>query len=363
MSQDETMRLAASIVDGWTGPLNNMRRDLRKLADDVKGTHTAGAAHAKKHGEAVSGLRKEFQRLDEHVKSTSLQTMAAFGVGAFGVAGAIAAVKDAVFGFGDSTRHLTFLRRETGLSIDQLRQYEALARRVGAAPGAMSKGIKDFAQHMQNIRRMAPEELNALATGMDRNANQFARSLARMSNPEALSGAIGFLDRIPSPQDKRKWLRMLGLPEDLANAPVAELRKQMGEIQKSLGSLAADAEKSALQIEAAMDHLADSIDRLRTDVGTDLAGAFTSATDEIRSFIDENRPALVGTFHEIGDQVKYASGEVKKFIDGLGGLKPFLRGLEVIWAFKNPGTAAGIIASGADPLGVGHGLWDEHIPK
>ena len=228
--QDEVMRLSAEIVNRWSGPLNDMRRDLRKLADDVKGTHAAGVMHAKKHGEAISGVRREFQRLDEHVKSTSLQTMAAFGLSAIGVAGAVSAVKDAVFGFGDSTRQLTFLRRETGLAIDQLRAIPgAGAPRWRMRPrSAMSKGIQDFAQHMQDIRRMAPAELNAWRSGFDRNANEFVRGLSRMSNPEALSGAIGFLDRIPSPQDKRKWLRMLGLPEDLANVPVAELRKHDG---------------------------------------------------------------------------------------------------------------------------------------
>jgi hypothetical protein len=334
--QDETMRLAAEIVNKWSGPLNDMRRDLRKLSDDVKGTHAAGVTHAKKQGEAVSGLRREFQRLDEHVKTTSLQTMAAFGVTALSVAAAVAAVKDSVFGFGDSTRQLTFLRRETGLAIDQLRQYEALARRVGAAPGAMSKGIQNFVQHMEDIRQGASDEMRAWMKDADRNTNEFLRSLARMSNPEALSAAIGFLDNIPKPQHKKKWLRMFGLPEDLANLPASELRKQMSEIQKNIGTLGPDAEKSALRFEGAIDRMNDSIDRLKLTVGTELADAFADATIQIREFVDENRSGLIVVLKDVAGGIHTALQDARDLLQvyrelrGSGGptLNKFLWGRE-----------------------------------
>lgn len=358
---DETMRLAAEIVNKWSGPLTDMRRDLRKLSDDVKGTHAAGVTHAKKHGEAISGVRREFQRLDEHVKSTSLQTMAAFGLSAIGVAGAVSAVKDAVFGFGDSTRQMTFLRRETGLAMDQLRQYEALARRVGAAPGVMSKGIQDFAQHMQDIRRMAPAELNAWATGFDRNANQFVRSLSRMSNPEALSAAIGFLDRIPSPQDKRKWLRMLGLPEDLANVPVAELRKSMAEIQKSLLPIGPDAEKAALKFEAAIDRMNEAVQNLKLTVGSELADAFSDATDQIREFVEENRTGLIGVLKDVSSGIHTALKDARELMQ----VYRELRGGEMGPSLKKflGEKDVDAIGGGLDWLskhsGQGQRLWDQ----
>jgi len=308
------MRLSAEIVNRWTGPLNDMRRDLRKLADDVKGTHAAGVTHAKKHGEAVSGLRKEFQRLDEHVKSTSVQTMAAFGVGALSVAGAVAAVKDAVFGFGDSTQKLIFLRRETGLAIDTLRQYQSLAERVGSTPEAMNKGIQNFAQHMQDIRRMAPDELNAWRSGFDRNANEFVRSLSRMSNPEALSGAIGFLDRIPSPQDKRKWLRMLGLPEDFANMTVKELRDAMEEIRKEQAKVGPDAEKAAQRFQAAMNRMNESIKNLKFTIGPELAGAFSDAMDQISKFVNENRGGLIPVLKDVSAEIGHVLKDVRELM-------------------------------------------------
>src|ERR1700722_2606924 len=312
--QDETMRLAAEIVNKWSGPLNDMRRDLRKLSDDVKGTHAAGAAHAKKHSEAVSGLRKEFQQLDEYVKSTSMQTMAAFGLSALSVAGAVSAVKDAVFAFVDSTRHLTFLRRETGMAIDQMRQYEALARRVGSTPDAMARGFQNFAQHMQDIRAGASDEMHAWMRDFDPNANLFIQKLARMSNPQALSAAIGFLDNIPSPQHKKKWLRAFGLPEEFANLPVAELRKKMGQIQKSIGTLGPDAEKSAEKFEDAIDRMEDAIARVKLTIGTELADAFANATVQIREFVEENQGGLIGVLKAVSGEIGHVLKDVREIM-------------------------------------------------
>jgi hypothetical protein len=313
--QDETMRLAAEIVNKWSGPLTDMRRDLRKLADDVKGTHAAGATYAKKHGEAIGGLRKEFQRLDEHVKSTSIQTMVAFGVGALSVAGAVAAVKDAVFGFADSTRQMKFLGRETGATIQQLREFEALSRRLGAAPGVMSKGVQDFAQHMHDIRRRVPAEMDALKDNLRYGGlNGFVQGLANLPIGEAISRAIGKLDTIPEPLEKKQYLRLLGLPENLADVPVAELRQMMQEIRKNIGTLGPDAEKSALKFEGAIDRMNDSIEKLKLNVGSELADAFSDATDQIREFVNENHDGLIGVLHGVSDEIGHTLKDVRELM-------------------------------------------------
>jgi hypothetical protein len=359
--QDETMRLAAEIVNKWSGPLNDMRRDLRKLADDVKGTHAAGVTHAKKHGEAISGVRREFQRLDEHVKSTSLQTMAAFGLSALSVASAVSAVKDSVFGFGDSTRQMTFLRRETGLAIDQLRQYEELARRVGAAPGAMSQGIENFAEHLQNLRQLAPKERNAFLADWDKNANQFLYSLLRMKNPEALSAAIGFLDHIPVPQHKKKWLRMLGLPENLADVPVAELRKQMAEIQKSLLPIGPDAEKAALKFEDAINRMHTSIENLKLTVGLELADAFSDATDQIREFVDENRTGLIGVLKDVSSGIHTALTDARELMQVYRELRggEFGPSVKKFLGEKDVDSISGGLDWLSKHSGQGQRLWDQ----
>lgn len=311
--QDEVMRLSAEIVNRWSGPLNDMRRDLRKLSDDVKGTHAAGAAHVKKHSEAVTGLRKEFARLDEHVKSTSIQTMAAFGVGALSIASAVSAVKDAVFGFADSTRQMKYLGSATGMTVQQLREFEALARRLNMSPDAMNQGFRNFAQSMHDIRRQVPgeiEELNrTLQTG---GLNQFVRGLTNLPIAEAFSRAVGKLYTIRDPQEKRQYLRFLGIPENLADVPVAELRRMMQDIRKNIGVAGPDAEKSAEQFIRAIDRMNEAVDRLKLSIGTDLAKAFATATDEIRNFVEENRNGLVGVLGKAGPEIMRTLRDVRE---------------------------------------------------
>ena len=197
--------------------------------------------------------------------------MAAFGVTTLSVAGAIATLKTTTLGFAETTRQLSFLSRETGLSIQRLRELDALSRRINIAPDAMRAGVQQFAKHMHDIRRMIPAELNAWRFGADKSINELVRSIANMPIDEALSKALGELDHIPDAQEKRQYLRLLGLPDNLADLPIGELRDKMAEIRKELGSLGPDAAKSALTFEDAMDKLGNFIDRLKADVGTDLA--------------------------------------------------------------------------------------------
>jgi hypothetical protein len=292
-----------------------MRRDLRKLADDVKGTHASGAAHVKKHSEAVSGLRKEFQRLDEHVKTTSIQTMAAFGVGALSIAGAVSAVKDAVFGFAESTRQMKFLGSATGMTVQQLREFEALSKRLDMAPGAMQQGFRDFAQHMHDIKRRVPDQMRALNDTLQYGGlNGFVQGLADLPIAEAFSKAVGKLDTIRDPQEKRQYLRLLGIPENLADVPVAELRRMIQDIRKNIGNAGPDAEKSADQFIKAIDRMNESVERLKLSIGTELADAFAHATDEIRAFVDENRNGLIGVLGEAGPEIMRTLRDIKEIV-------------------------------------------------
>ncbi|MGD0334057.1 MAG: hypothetical protein ABSA90_12520 [Xanthobacteraceae bacterium] len=320
MADQETLRLAAEVVDKYSGPLREMQKALRRVADEVKGTHAQGTAYAKKHQEAVGVLGKETEKFEQRLRRGVTPALAALGVTTLTVAGAIAALKEATTGFADTTRQLTFLSRETGLTINQLRQFDAAARRLDTTPEAMRKGVAEFAQHMQNLRRMAPEELNIWRREWDANANNFLRSLSR-NNQEALEQVIGFLDRIPTQQDKRKWLRMFGLPENFANLSGTELRKVMEEIRANIGAIGPEAQRSGLAFQEAMDRIAESVDRLKLTVGVELVGAFTEATDKLKEFVDENRDGLIAVLKEVSSQIKLALKDAHELLEEYNKLK------------------------------------------
>ena len=128
------MKLAAEVVDRFTKPMRAMRDSLIRLTEDTKKAHAAGTKDAKKHQEAFGDLGKTIGQVDERIKSSITPTMAAFGVTTLTVAGAVATLKNTVFGFGQTTRQLSFLSRETGFTVQRLRELDALSRRLNMSP-------------------------------------------------------------------------------------------------------------------------------------------------------------------------------------------------------------------------------------
>ena len=50
--QDETLRLAAEVTDGWSGPLKNMVKALRGVADQAKATNVTHTAQVRDQAKA-----------------------------------------------------------------------------------------------------------------------------------------------------------------------------------------------------------------------------------------------------------------------------------------------------------------------
>lgn len=309
MSEEQTLRLAAEVVDRYSGPLRQMTKALRKLSDDVKGTHAAGVTQAKRHEIAFLDLNKQLRQFEDRMKQGVVPTMAALGVTTLSVAGAVAALKGATTGFAETTRQLAFLSRETGLSMDRLRQLDALARRLNIPIPAMRQGESDFAEHLGRLRRGVKTEVDAFTTGTNLALFQAAQQIAQLPVDQAMSAVVGKLKDIPIPEHKKIWLRLWGLPEGFANESVDEIRRQMAKImdpKTGIGSLGAEARKSGLEFGDAIDKLGDSIERLKTEIGSNLAGPFTELTNDITKFVQANREGLIATLRELAELLKGA---------------------------------------------------------
>lgn len=339
---EEGLKLAAAVVDKYSQPLREMQKALRRVADEAKGAHGQGAAQANKHEAALTALSKEAGRFEERIRTGVTPALAAVGVTVLSVAGAIEALKATTMGFAQATRQLTFLGRETGLTIQRLRELDALGRRIGVSPEAMHAAELSFAQHVQNLRRGTQAELNAFREGTNQAGNQAALAIATMPIDRALSQALGQLDKFKTAQDKKQWLRLWGLPENFADLPVSEIRRQMAEIHKSIGTLGPEALKGGLAFQEAIDKLADSVEKLKLSVGGTLAPVLTEVTDKIKQFVDANGESLAGTlrdlttwmssqdFKKFGADLKEAATGANEFAKQLGGWKTVAEGLVAI---------------------------------
>jgi hypothetical protein len=145
--------MAAEIVDKWSGPLRAMNKSLRSLADAAKGTHQTTTAHVRDQAKAYGGLDRSVRDIADRTKNLLTPALAAAGVSILSVGGAVAALVKATNSFGETTKKLAFMSRETGFSIAKLRELDALASRVGTSPEAMRAGEQAFAHNMEQLRR------------------------------------------------------------------------------------------------------------------------------------------------------------------------------------------------------------------
>ncbi|MFZ3352249.1 MAG: hypothetical protein WA268_15425, partial [Xanthobacteraceae bacterium] len=357
MSESDTMRLAAEVVDKYSPVLRQMQRSLRDLTDYTRKSNEQSKRGAKEHREEIGRLDKAFGKVEERVKGSVIPTIAALGVTTLSAGAAVATLKDTVLGFGETGRQLSMLSRETGFSVQRLRELEAVGRRLNIAPDSMRQSMRQFAQHMHDLRRMVPAEIDTWLSGGNVATNNFVRSIANMPIQQALSRALGFLQTIHDPQEKTKFLRMLGLPENYADVPIDRLRSIFAEVRKSIGVWGPDEQRKADAFEVAIDRMRDSVDKLKVDVGTDLADSFTQAVNAIRKFVDENRSDLLNVLKDVSAAVKESIKDLQTLLHLYGdvrsgklseGSKKFL--------FGGKGDPT-------DPLGTGHSFTDEPFFK
>lgn len=365
MSEDETLRMAAEVVDKFSGPLRNMQRTLQKLSDQVKGSHKAGADQAKQHTKAFDDLHHSIRDVSERVRGALNPAFAAFGVGALSAAGGVAAVAEAIKDFAGTSRQLSDVSKEVGFSIQQLRVYEALANRVGSSRGAMDAGLENFAKNMEELRRNRGELQQFFVGQMSPGTKALGDALRHTAdNATALREVLEALGHVQGPDaevQKKRLLEAFGLPLELSRKSGQELKTLLEELNRNIGSLSDEQIKKGEEAQRSFDRLRESAGRLKDEVGAGLAPAITRMTDSIRSFVEENRDGLIktldGVAHAIENadwkgfaaDVRDAAAAVSSVVEKLGGWKTVLEGLVAIkvisWLLPIV-TAVGSLARG-----------------
>lgn len=367
-SQDDSLKIAAEIVDKFSGPLKDMQRSLRALSGTATIAHKEGARHAKEHEHRIGELRKEFIESGRQVRELFVPALASIGIAGFSAAEGIKKIAESIVDFGQSARSLTYLSRQTGLTVDQLRELEALAPRIGSSANEMSRGLGAFAEHMEKLRRMAQlpggigiaEQAHEIAQAMGvagPRARQFEFDVQRLMRNmqgrgrfEQLEQIEQFLDRIQDFSQKRAFLRAFGLDENLANAKnFQDFKAQIEDIHKRLGEMTDEERQRGLRAAEGFDHLRESLDKLKESVGAGLADQMAQITNGMADFVSQHGKDIAEFFEDVAKWIKEAdwSGFAKDVreaatgintaAEAMGGWKTVIEGLIVLrlsgWLF------------------------------
>lgn len=321
-SQDSVLQMTASVVDGFSGPLKEMVKQLRTFGDYEKVVHKEGSKFAVQHRNHFEDLRKSMKGGAEQIKGVLTPAMVGLGVSAVGAAGAIEGISRAIKEFAGSSRDLTQLNQATGISINNIRMMDALAVRLGSSSGAMNAGLEKMSANFEQLHKFNRGELTQLFT-MDQHGEgaRFANSIKGMTDAnQVLIASLNELDKIKSVAGKKRFLEIMGLDPQLAY----ETKAQLDDVKKSIGELSDDAIRKGLSAQEAFDRLRESVQLLKDEIGAQLAPVLTQMSDSVREFVSTHGEQLRQLFLDIGTALrdfdwKGFGQQIKDIVDYFGG--------------------------------------------
>ena len=258
--QDEVVKIVVEVVDKFSKPLDDMRKQLNSVGDKAQ-----GADKLQGHFE---NFRKAVRNVGSALNVTLLPALRSLGLGFAGIAATIFATVTALKGFAGNLDVLSRLSRETGLTIDNMRELEAVGRRVGATTAEMRQGFRDFAAEMHKIRAHVQSET---LTGLrEAGLNEYANRL-RQAKTTAEAEALMFqeLDRIRDPTERRRFLALHFFPPEFAAATRAERERLVAEYRKQVGATDKGAIDASKRFEKSLWDLGNSWEALTKQMARD----------------------------------------------------------------------------------------------
>jgi hypothetical protein len=294
MAGEEQLRMAAEIVDKFSAPLREMRRQLQGFSEYGQKAHKEGAAGAKTHEEAILKLREAFRQTTDVAKGgfepaieklgmTALTT----GIGLGTVAAAIGAVVTATVGFAGTASRLRNLSVASGLAVNDLRALLDLGPRIGTSSEAMAAGIENFAEHMGRLQgspgAVATElkQWNDIATPSVR---AFLDSLKGLSRIDQFEKAVQAIERMDDVRQRARMWEHLGLPKELATASVGEIDKFLADIRSHLEPLTSGDIVGGRQADQAFAGLRERMESFRDYVGATFVPGVNASLDAVDHF-------------------------------------------------------------------------------
>jgi hypothetical protein len=282
--QEEATKIVVEVVDKFSRPLFNLKRELEGLS-------SKGGEGATKTAKSFDTLRQSVHSVSQTVTGTLMPSLRVLGIGFAGVAGTLATFVAGLKSLAGGINELTRLSTETKIGIDKMRELEAVGRRVGITAEQMRAGFRGFSEEMDKLR-IGTGDLQKFFS--EHRIGWLGGELKGIKDVnQQLDRALEVIDRIANPRQKRLVLERLQLPPNLAQIPRAERERAIEEYRKTVGPLDKATKDSALRFDEAMTKMALAwekfINRLAEKGGLDeftklmnlVAGSAGKIADEI----------------------------------------------------------------------------------
>ncbi len=284
---DQVLRMRAEVEDRASGPLKRIQAMLAsfKAPEGLKVVR-----------DRFEGAHRSAERLSAMLKTTLNPAIAGLGITSLSLGGAFAAVEHSVHAFGESTVSLARMGKETGLTVDRLRQLEGLGSRLQITAEQTDSGIKTFYQSWEQIRRGTGEVYGQLNDQQSTKA--FASELrGAKSFDEALSKAYGILTKIPNAYERAQVAQQLFGNSDfmrVGEMSLDKLHQTLGEIANNIGHVSEQGVAAAQRYENGIHALQEKLLGLRDKIGGNVLPAMNDLIAKADAFYEKNRGQIEG---------------------------------------------------------------------
>lgn len=253
---DERLRLVAEVTDHFTAPLGRMETALRRTGNAAKET----AGQVKRDWEPLHGAIGK----TTSVLQGMLTPLTALGAGSLTAGLSLTTMATALRNFTTTTRDLSIMSKEVGLTVDQLRGLNRMGDEFGISAERMQGGVRTFAENMSQIRKRYGDAYGALQA---MNMGELVEKLVSAPNMKAaMEAAAEEIGKLGDPIRGRKVAEvLLGLPEFRAVASEFKDRfgKVWGETIADIGRIGPETEKAAKDFEKSIGKIGDAAERLK----------------------------------------------------------------------------------------------------
>jgi tail lysozyme len=322
MSQEDTMRLVAEVVDKYSGPMKDMQRSLRELSKATKGAHESSASAAREHTKHMKELGESFKKVRE--VAVDLMTPALAGVGITGLTAAegIKSVVEACRRMGEAGRVFEMIGNRSGMSAKQIQLVDEAAAQAGISVDQMNEGLANMGEFLDQTRKGMPEALkkwNEMPGAFER----FGKAMVGAKRDAVVGMALDDLDQMTDKGQKRQFLALLGLPQDWASFSRDTIEDIVRTTRQSFKNHPALDPEQAAKADESWRHLQATIRGLGRDFQDLVTPEVVAGMDKVRDFFEnpQNIDKFKQAVHGAMDELKSDFAAVNDIIRGWQNLK------------------------------------------
>lgn len=277
---DQRLRLIAELKDNASAQLRLLNKELKETK------RTPGMEQASKWMQGFNDTTKDFVKGGAGISST----MGAIGIGGITAAASLSVLVGQFKALADKTFAMKVLGKETGLTIDQISQWQYVGQQFHVSTESMGDALKTLGDKMVDFRRHRGElfgQLNQIDP-------KFAGKLEGEDTQHQLQDIFNWLGKIKDAAARNRWAKEFFGTDDVDNLLVNGLPA----FSKALDDAGQKAAKYTPELQAQADLLNKSI--------VDFNQAWQNFELSVGPTVFAQMRGLIDDFKEAFDEIKGA---------------------------------------------------------